>query len=239
MGALQSGSNERLSINFWHLKKFNVFETFERDELESVTKVLHLQEFKRGEPIHLPDQTERRLYFSIRGRAKLSRVDDGGGKELILYIVKPGEMFGLLAFAREQYLDTRVVALEKCIVGHISEPDFNVLMQKNPDVGLRLNKVVGKRLIKIEHRLEELLFRDVPCRLARLLLRLVDEYEVELPCGSKIDLKLTQQDIANLIGATREMVSLSLNDFKRSGWIAMHRHHVCVHDRQALKKMAA
>lgn len=230
-------SDDSQNINVWHLKKFNIFEKFPRRELESITSTLQLTEFQKRQPIYLPCEPIRRIYFLIKGKAKLSKIDENG-RELILEILKPGEIFGQLAFPEEHYSTTAVVALERCTIGHIRENDFRNLMERIPDLCLSTNKLIGTRLLKIENRLEELLFRDVPCRLARLLLRLADEYPRQIACGLRLDLILTQQELANLIGSTREMVSTTLNRFKRHGWIDIHSRHICLHDINAIKALA-
>ncbi len=237
MNSLPDHADFNVDSSLWYLKKFNIFDNFSRDELESVTSILHLNEYKKREPIVLPSEPQQRIYFVIKGRAKLSRVQEDG-KEAILEILGPGEVFGHIAFPKEHYFNALVVALEKCMVGHIHKKDFNALLAKKPDLCLEVNKVVGARLIKIENRLTELLFQDVPSRLARLLIRLSDEYPHEMACGLRIDMILTQQELANLIGASREMASITLNRFKQSGWIDIHSHHICVHDMQALTELA-
>ena len=237
MNTSSTSFDSELNSSLWYLKKFNLFENFSKEELESVTSILHLSEFNKREPIVLPSEQERHIYFLIKGKAKLSRLEEDG-KELILEILRPGEVFGNLAFPKQHYFNALVVALQKCMVGHIHEKNFNKLLEKKPDLCFQVNKMIGSRLLKIENRLEELLFRGVPCRLARLLLRLSDEYPHDLVCGLRIDLILTQQELANLIGATREMVSMALNRFKRDGWIDIHSRYICLHDMAALKKLA-
>jgi len=155
-----------------------------------------------------------------------------------LDILKPGEVFGQLAFPEEHSSNTEVIALERCIIGHIHENDFRNLMEKMPNLCLSTNKLIGTRLLKIENRLEELLFRNVPCRLARLLLRLSDEYPHQITCGLRLDLVLTQQELANLIGSTREIVSMALNCFRRNGLIDIHSRYICLHDIEAIQNLA-
>lgn len=225
-----------MSNQIWYLSAFNIFENFTKTELESVTKILHLREFNKKDFIALPSNSERRIYFLIKGKAKLTRVEEDG-KELLLDILTPGEIFGPMQ-SESKYSSTLVVALNKCIVGHIHETDFNQLQKEKPNLCLAINKVLGSRLVKLENRLEELLFRDVPSRLARLLLRLSDEYPYQLVCGVRIDVVLTQQDMANLIGATRQSTSSTINRFKREGWIEAHGNHICVHNRKALQDLA-
>lgn len=222
---------------FWYLKNFNLFDNFSRAELAEVTRLLHLQEFKKGQIVTIPFDKERRIYFLLKGKAKLVRYGKDG-KEIILVILREGEIFGLLAMMLEEYSNSLAVALEKCLVGIIHETDFRQLIRKKPELYLAISKHFGARLLKIETRLDELLFQDISVRLARLLLRLANEYPSQRPCGKRINLKLTQQDLANLIGAARETTNIALNSFKSQGWIGLHQRSICLHDVEALKKLA-
>jgi len=223
--------------NLWYLKQFNIFDCFTRSELEEVTKVLRLRRFGKREIIALPTEERRHIYFLVTGKAKVARVGEEG-KELILDILRPGEIFGPIAYPVRHYAQTEVIALQDCMAGHICEDDFNKLMREKPELYLAVNKLMGSRLVRLESRLEELLFRDVTCRLARTLLRLADEYRHDTECGRRVDLVLTQQELANLIGASREMTNLTLNQFRRSGFIAIHHRHICLHDLEALQRLA-
>lgn len=234
---MQSGATTSQQSVFWYLKNFNLFDNFSRPELAEVTKLLHLQEFKKGQIVTIPLDTERRIYFLLKGKAKLVRFGKDG-KEIILVILREGEIFGLLAMMMEEYSSSLVVALEKCLVGIIREADFRRLMQKKPELYLAISKHFGARLLKIENRLDELLFQDIAARLARLLLRLAHEYPGRRSCGKRLNLKLTQQDLANLIGASREMTNITLNYFRSQGWVELHQRRICLHNIAALKKLA-
>ncbi len=111
-------------------------------------------------------------------------------------------------------------------------------MSNKPELSFKLNKLMGLRLKHIENRIEELMFRDVPSRLARLLLRLVDQHPREMKRGLRINIKLSQQELTNLIGATREMTSSVLNSFKKSGLIAVEAKFIYILNRKELNKMA-
>lgn len=234
---MQSGMTTSQQSVFWYLKNFNLFDNFSRAELAEVTKLLHLQEFKKGQIVTIPLDDERRIYFLLKGKAKLARFGKDG-REIILVILREGEIFGLLAMMLEEYSSSLVVALEKCLVGIIRETDFRQLMQQKPELYLAISKHFGARLLKIENRLDELLFQDISARLARLLLRLANEYPSHKHCGKRINLKVTQQDLANLIGASREMTNIALNSFKSQGWLGLHQRFICLHDIEALKKLA-
>jgi CRP/FNR family cyclic AMP-dependent transcriptional regulator len=116
--------------------------------------------------------------------------------------------------------------------------DFEKYASNKPELSFKLSKLMGLRLRQIENRIEELLFRDVPSRLARLLLRVVDQHPRETKHGLRINIKLSQQELANLIGATREMTSSVLNSLKKEGLINIESKYIYIINRKALEKIA-
>jgi CRP-like cAMP-binding protein len=224
--------------HLWYLRKVNLLEDVDRDELERVARVLMLREIQRGELLMLTREAADRVYFLFKGRVGVSRIDPGSGKEVMLYLVRPGEPFGVLSHGRA---GTESVArtLSKTLVGYVDKQEFLGIVE-SAGVRTRLEKLLESRLIKVENRLEELAFCDVPVRLARLLLRLSREFPGRCPekSGDAIALRLTQAEIGNLIAASREITSLTLNEFLRDGLIVRHGRRLCLHGRAALEKMA-
>jgi CRP/FNR family transcriptional regulator len=109
---------------------------------------------------------------------------------------------------------------------------------ERPLISLKLTKWVDRQLQEVQVRLEELLFKDVPTRLARVLLRLAEEHGEPTPEGVLIDLPLTHQELAELIGSTRETTSLTLGAFTREGLLTRQRRRFLVHDVAALRQRA-
>jgi CRP-like cAMP-binding protein len=105
-------------------------------------------------------------------------------------------------------------------------------------VGYRLSKILAARRRDIENKLENLIFKDVNSKLAELLLRLANEYGIDDSRGTLVGLKITHQEMANLIGSTRETVSLTLSQFKRSGLIRTDGRKVILSDREGLRAIA-
>ena len=115
---------------------------------------------------------------------------------------------------------------------------FERLIQREGLVGYRLCKILAQRRREIENKLENLVFKDVNSKLAELLLRLATEYGVDDSRGTLVALKITHQEMANLIGSTRETVSLTLSQFKRSGLIKTDGRKVILSDREGLRALA-
>ncbi len=222
----------------WHLRKFSVFEHFDPGELEALTRVLRVKQYARREPVFLPSSELNNVYFLLSGRVKITRIDPQTGKELILYIIRPGELFGLLShIAGTADAGNSAVALERSLVGYIHRPDFERLAQRRA-IATEMSRLAGKRLVMVTNRLEEMVFRDVPERLAGLLLRLADEFPRDSRDGRGIDVRLTQQDLADLIGTTRESANIAINNFKHRGLIDVRRRTIWITDAAGLRRMA-
>jgi len=221
----------------WYLKRFNIFETVDHDEMEMVSQMVSENEIRKKQPVYLEGDSSENLYFLKKGRVKISRVDETG-KEFTLTLLEPGELFGELGLFDDAPRETTAIALEDSLICMMRRQDFEKLMSNKPELSFKLNKVMGLRLKHIENRIEELMFRDVPSRLARLILRLVDQHPREMKRGLRINIKLSQQELANLIGATREMTSSVLNSFKKGGLIDVVSKFIYILNRKELKKLA-
>src|SRR6185312_4812974 len=115
--------------------------------------------------------------------------------------------------------------------------EFEKIVQKEGLIGFRLTKIVAQRRREVENKIEQLIFKDVNAKLAELLLRLAAEYGIEDARGILVALKITHQEMANLIGSTRETVSLTLSQFKRRRLIATEGRKVIISDTEALRAL--
>jgi CRP/FNR family transcriptional regulator len=230
-----------MDFGVWHLRRVDLLKSVDGGVLNQLTRLLQLREFKRGETIYVisgsREEHLQRMYFLLKGRVKISSVDDATGKELLLLLIKQGEPFGLLNAVGNENTDLRATAMQASLVAYIPRADFDRLID-HAAVCSRLVKIIGERAVEVVARFEDLAFRSVPTRLARVLLRLAHEYPRKRSCGTCIDVPLRQQDIANLIGARREVVSTHLSRLKRDGVVAFHKECICIHDHDALAKLA-
>ena len=225
----------------WHLRHVDLLKTIDREALNRFTRLLQLREFKRGEVIYVisgsRDEHLQRVYFLLKGRVKLSSLDGDSGKELLLLLVSQGEPFGLLNAVGNETTDLRATAMQASLVAYVPRADFDRLIDQG-GVCAKLVKLIGERAVEVVSRFEDLAFQSVLSRLARLLLRLAVEFPKRLSCGVGIDVPFTQQEVSNLIGARREVVSTHLSRLKREGVLAFHSDYICIHDPDALAKLA-
>ncbi len=221
----------------WHLKQIRLFADLPADTLERLDRVAGMQAVKRRQPIYLPGDLGDAVYLLKSGRVKISRLSPGG-KELTLAILEPGEIFGETDALQGAPRDEVAEALEDTVLCIVPRSEFEALLQRTPGLALRLTKLIGLRLRRIESRVEDLVFRDVPTRLAHLLLDLARDLGVEDQRGLLLRARFSHRDLANLIGSTRETVSLTLGEFRREGLVETEGRQMIIRNREGLARLA-
>ncbi|MFQ5442338.1 MAG: Crp/Fnr family transcriptional regulator [Thermodesulfobacteriota bacterium] len=202
----------------WYISSNKIFSGLPEKERDRMAPMLKPVNIKKKSFIYSMGDSADDLYILKEGRIKITRITEDG-KELTFDILEPGDIFGELALAGEEERETSAEALEDSFICTINRKDFEGFVGKNPALSLRITKWIGSRLRKIENRVENLIFQDVRTRILALFIDLGEKYGKDSPRGRKIDIKLSHQEIANLVGATRETVTLELNNLKKTGEI--------------------
>ncbi len=188
------------------------------EELQEIGRHARTLTVPKGSPLYLPNDPGASIYFLKSGRIKVIRISLDG-RECILDIVEPGEIFGEMSILDEEPEEIMAEALEDACVCAIPAAGLRRLIQSKPELALGIARLLGQRRRKLESRLQSLVFQKVPGRLANLLLELSREYGVPDSRGTLLHIRLSQQEIGNLIGASRESVNSTLSDFRRQGLV--------------------
>ena len=197
---------------------------------------LELREIRRREVIYLPGDPGESIFIVNGGRVKISKVTRDG-KALTLNYCGPSELFGETALVDGGPREEMAEAMENSMVSEIELSVFEDFLANHASLGHQMTKLLAKRRLELEKKVETLVFRDVTSKLAELLLELADEYGVEDSRGTLIALKITHQELANLIGSTRETVSLTLSQFKRKRLLMTEGRKVIVTDTESLRAL--
>ena len=221
----------------WYLKKIPLLADLANETLVRLAETVQLLEVRRRQVVYLPGDPGQTVYFVNGGRVKISKVTRDG-KELTLAYRGPGEVFGELSLVDGGPREEMAEAVENALITEVERGEFERLLQKEVAVSYRLTKILSQRRREIENKIENLVFKDVNAKLAQLLLRLGNEYGVDDSRGTLVALKITHQEMANLIGSTRETVSLTLSQFKRKGLIHTDGRKVILADNEGLRAMA-
>ena len=221
----------------WYLKKIPLLADLPHDLVARLAEGVQLLEVRRRQVVYLPGDPGQTVYFVNGGRVKISKVTRDG-KELTLAYRGPGDLFGELSLLEGGPREEMAEAVENALITEVERGEFERLVQRDGMVGYRLMKIFAERRREIENQIENLVFKDVNAKLAQLLLRLGGEYGVDDARGTLVALKITHQEMANLIGSTRETVSLTLSQFKRKGLIQTEGRKVILADREGLRALA-
>jgi CRP-like cAMP-binding protein len=227
-----------MSETIWFLKRCPLFERLSPGEGQRLEARALSRTFARRQIIYFPDDPGQTVLLLTRGRVKIKTVTPDG-RETIFAFIEAGELFGELALIDVEPRREFAEAVEDSSVLALPREDLLWLMERRPDVSLRITKLLGFRRRRIENRLRNILFRSTRERMVALVLELLETHGQRTVGGMwEIRLKLSHQELANLIGATRESVTLALGALAREGLIDIHRRQIRVPDRARLMAAA-
>lgn len=217
----------------WYLRKIPLLEGLSGEQLRDLVPEVEVRELHRRQIVYLPGDPGEQVCFIQGGRIKCSKVSRDG-KELTLTYVAAGEFFGELCVLEGQPREEMAEAIKNSIVTVLPRESIRELLMTNSKIAFRFIKVIGDRRRLMETKIEHLVFRDVHAKLAAQLLELGQEHGKETEDGLQIDQKITHQELANLIGSTRETISLTLSAFKRKELILLLGRTVVLTDMDGL-----
>jgi len=203
---------------YWHLKQMGMFKSLADWELKQLVNIADLRLFKRGEDVFRAGDLWDHFYVLRTGTVKLYR-EIACGKQIIFGFEGPGVMFGetALIVANRRRDNARIVdGAFTCV---IERNRFAGYLAQHPDLSGWVTAVIAKRKEAIEDRMIALLSEDVRARLAHALVRLANECGEPDDRGLRIGLRLTQTDLGQLVGSTRETTSMAFNGFRREGLV--------------------
>ena len=222
-----------MSEKFWFLKNCHLFAQLNDESIQRVERVSRVRRLDRGTPVYLPADTPDGVLLLTEGRIKICHLTPDG-KQSILAFIEPGEIFGELALFDTDARDEYAESIEPSQVVLIPKSEFQHLMEQHADVSLGVTRLFGLRRKRIERRLKYLLFRSNRDRLIHLLLELAEDYGRHEPDGIALGIKLSHQDMASIIGSTRETVTVLLGELQHENLIQLARRRVKVRDLHGL-----
>jgi len=207
------------------LKTVPLFQSFPEDYLRTLTTVVTRKSAPRSTTIMGAGDATDSLYLVLSGRLKVM-MSDSDGKEVILSILGPGEFFGEMGLIDDEPRSASVVTIEPCELLAIAKRDFKKCLLENTEMAMAVMRGLVRRLREADRKIGSLALLDVYGRVARLLLDMAENVD-----GEKIVTKrLPKQDIAKMIGASREMVSRVMKDLQSGGYIEVRPGSIFLHE---------
>lgn len=214
-------------ICLWNLP---IFEGLSMDEFKDVCLNAYKNTLKKGEYLFHRDQPADTVYLIKEGAVKLVQCTEEG-KEIILDVVGRGQVLGETALFKKQNNLCDAVALETVNVCSFSLPQFEVLIKTRPNIALSVISNLGQKLYSTMQQLGDTANHSVENKLLALLFRLAKEHGKETAAGQLIKLNLTQEDMANMIGASRVMVAQLIKQFREQGLLSKEGKYYVIKDK--------
>jgi CRP/FNR family cyclic AMP-dependent transcriptional regulator len=213
------------SVSTLLLRNVPLFAVLPESQLNLLTSMVTRKTFSRGTTIITAGGPTDSLYIIISGRLKVMMSDDEG-REVILAILGSNEFFGEMSLVDDSPRSASVVAIEVCELLSLAKRDFNKCLEDNFEMAMTVMRGLVKRLREADQKIGSLALMDVYGRVARLLMEMSEEVN-----GERIVVKkLAKQDIAKMIGASREMVSRVMKDLQSGGYIEVRPEGIVLRD---------
>lgn len=215
----------------WYFENFNLMRTLPVKELIRLNTNSKMTKAPKKQIIYFPDENSNSVYLIKKGKVKISRMA-GDGREIIIAILGPGEIFGESAITdkgakREEFAE----ATEDTVLCSMFSEIIHDLMEKDASFGLRITKIIGFRFKRIQARFESLIFKPSDERVKCFIRDLsIDEGQKNDKGEIELKLNLTHEDIGKLTATSRQTVTTVLNDLEKRDIISYDRSKILVKD---------
>jgi CRP/FNR family transcriptional regulator, cyclic AMP receptor protein len=227
------GLRPKVSDKHWYLKNCRLLSRLPEAALGKLEACSRSNRFKSGEVIYIPIDRADSVLIVVSGQVKLCHVTPEG-KESILAFIEPGELFGEMSLAGGSVREELAIATCASTIVLVPGRAMEAMMNEHAGLALGVTQLLGFRRRRIERRLKSLLFRSSRDRLVQLLVELAEEYGDKASEGIEIRLRLSHQDLANIIGSTRETVTNTLGQLQEEGLVLLGRQRVTVRSLERL-----
>ncbi|MFC7326199.1 Crp/Fnr family transcriptional regulator [Marinactinospora rubrisoli] len=219
------------------LSRAPLFEALDEEGAGALRSSISEVRLGRGQTLFSEGDEGDRLYVILSGKVKLTRtaVD---GRENLLMVLGPGEMFGELSLFDPRPRTASAIAVTDAVLAGLGHDDLRPFISSQPEVAVHLLKALAARLRRTNDVMADLVFTDVPGRVAKALLDLAERFGKEGDDGLHVHHDLTQEELAQLVGASRETVNKALAEFALRGWLRIEAKAVVLLDIERMRRRA-
>jgi CRP/FNR family transcriptional regulator, cyclic AMP receptor protein len=211
-----------------YFKQVDIFAGLSDEEISQLSSVTRRRTFRSGEVIFHREDPGQILYVIKEGKVKICLISPDG-QEISLTVFGKGEHFGELSLLDNLGRSADAIAMEKVECYTLQRSDFHGAIMKNPKIAIQVLEVLAKRLRNTDQQVEDLIFLDVYGRVAKTLVKLSETHGSKVDDGTRIDIRLTQQELASMVGASRESVNKVLGYFTEKQFISTDKHRITIH----------
>ncbi|HPW40933.1 MAG TPA: Crp/Fnr family transcriptional regulator [Bacillota bacterium] len=217
------------------MRQISIFSELEGEFLEKIYQISRVRKYKKGRIIFMEGEPGEAFFYIKSGLVKISKLSRDG-REHILHVLNEGHVFAeVTLFSNTEYPATAEV-LEDAEIGIIKNEDLEKVIKENPDLSLQLIKYLNKRLVEAHMKIRNLALYDTYERTAQALVKLAEDYGRKSSKGVNLDISISRQELANIVGTTRETVIRALTAFKKEHLIGIEKNTITIIDLESLKE---
>jgi CRP/FNR family transcriptional regulator len=229
--------NIRIPCTLCPGKEHSLFSDLPREDLDTISQHKTCIRYKKGQTLFYEGTRPMGLFCINSGKVKVYKISSEG-KEQILKLAKPGDFLGYRALISEEFYNSSATVIEEGAICYVPKSDFLEILQKNPAFFRKMAKRVAHELGLMEQKLVTIAQKSVRERLAATLIMLKETYGMEGDESDLIDIALSREDLANIIGTATETVIRLLSDFKTQKLISLQGKKIKVLDHKGLIREA-
>lgn len=219
------------------VRNATLFAGLDDESTSALLKFMKPRSLRRGTVLFREGDSGNELYIVSSGKLKVGR-ESPDGRENLLSVVGPGEMIGELTLFDPGTRSTTVTAVSQAELLSLEHNDLMTWLKDRPQAAMNLLRALAQRLRRTNDTVGDLVFSDVPGRVAKALLDLAQRFGKQGPDGILVAHDLTQEELAQLVGASRETVNKALADFAARGWLRLEARAVVILDQERLSNRA-
>jgi CRP/FNR family transcriptional regulator, cyclic AMP receptor protein len=218
----------------WYFESVNLYNMLCPHKVKRMAEKHEFIKYKRQQFIYMPDDSATHIYMVVNGKVKVGHYLEGG-EEVLSAILTTGEIFGELAMAGEERRKDFAQAMEETVICPLTIDELKMLMYDNKELSFKILKLIGLRIMKLERKLELLVFKDARTRIVEFLKDVAAWRGKKVGYETLIQTSLTHKDIASLTGTSRQTVTTILNELKDQNLINFNRKQILIRDLDTLK----
>lgn len=218
----------------WYFECVNLYKILCPHKVKEMSKTHTFKKYKKGDYVYLLDDHATHIYLIVDGRIRIGHYLQDG-KEVTKAILVRGEIFGELALAGEEKRNDFAVVEQETTICTLSISEMQQLMYQDRELNFKILKLIGLRLMKVERKLESLVFKDARTRIVEFIKDVAAWKGQKAGYETIVYSKLTHKDIATLTGTSRQTVTTVLNDLQDKKYIDFDRRRILIYDMENLK----
>ncbi len=220
------------------LSEVVIFQDLSPNEMTALARSAPMKDVDAGTIFHSPDESAEVLFILKKGRVKVFQLSPDG-RALTMHIYEAGSIFGEMSLMGQGMHGSFAQALTPCTLCLMSRDHVKELLFGDRRIAMRIVEVLSERLIDVENRLLDFAFRRVPERLARLLLQLAQPHRGLLSRLHRMEVRYTHEELADMVGTTRETATKLLNEMRVRGMIELERGRITLLDMNLLQRIGS